>query len=58
MKTITRGDKPGFPETFVIIIFLSLLIATYVLATQLTAMAQSLNNLNLKKLNPWDPPMN
>ena len=41
MKTITRGEKLGFPETFAIILFLFLLIASYVFATPSPAMAQS-----------------
>jgi MscS family membrane protein len=41
MKTITRGQKLGFPETFSIIFFLLLLIASYVFATHSAAMAQA-----------------
>jgi len=41
MKTTTRGEKLGFPETHVIILFLFVLIASYVLATHSPAMAQS-----------------
>jgi MscS family membrane protein len=41
MKTINRGEKLAFPETFTIILFLFLLIASYVFATHSRAMAQS-----------------
>ncbi len=41
MKTIARGEKLSFPETFVIILFLFVLIASYVFATHSPAMAQS-----------------
>ena len=41
MKNITWGEKPAFPETFAIIIFMFLLIAAYVFATHAPAMAQS-----------------
>ena len=41
MKTINRGERLGFPETFTIILFLFLLIASYVFATISPAMAQS-----------------
>ncbi len=41
MKTITRNAKPAFSETYVIILFLFLIIASYILATQSPAMAQS-----------------
>jgi MscS family membrane protein len=41
MKTIARGEKLAFPETFAIILFLFLLIASYVFATLSPAMAQS-----------------
>jgi len=41
MKTITRSEKLGFPETFAIVLLLFVLIASYVLATPSPAMAQS-----------------
>jgi MscS family membrane protein len=41
MKTITRGEKIGFPETFAKILFLFLLIGSCVFATHAPAMAQS-----------------
>jgi MscS family membrane protein len=41
MKTTARSEKPGFPETFAIILFLFVLIASYVFATHSSAMAQS-----------------
>ena len=41
MKTITRGEKLGFPATFAIILFLILLLASYVFAAHSPAMAQS-----------------
>ncbi len=41
MKTIIRSEERGFPEIFAIIIFLFLLIASYVFVTHLPAMAQS-----------------
>ena len=41
MQTFTRGEKLGFPETFAIILFLFVLIASYVFATHSPAMAQS-----------------
>jgi len=39
MKTITGNEKPAFPETFALILFL--IIASYVLAAHSPAMAQS-----------------
>ena len=41
MKTITRDEKSGFPGTFAIKLFLFFLLASYVIATQSPAMAQS-----------------
>jgi hypothetical protein len=41
MKTITENEKFGFPETFAIILFLFLLIASHVFAIHSPAMAQS-----------------
>jgi MscS family membrane protein len=41
MKTLTRGEKIGFPETFAKILFLFLLIGSCVFATHAPAMAQS-----------------
>jgi len=41
MKTITGNEKFGFPETFAIILFLYLLIASHVFAIHSPAMAQS-----------------
>jgi MscS family membrane protein len=41
MKTITGNEKFGFPETFAIILFLYLLIASHVFATHSPVMAQS-----------------
>jgi MscS family membrane protein len=41
MQTITRGEKLGLPETFAIILFLFVLIASYVFAIPSPAMAQS-----------------
>ena len=41
MKTITGNEKFGFPETFAIILFLFLLIASHVFAIHSPAMAQS-----------------
>jgi hypothetical protein len=41
MKTMARGEKLGFPDTFKIIFFLLVLIAAYVFATHSPAMAQS-----------------
>jgi hypothetical protein len=41
MQTIAGGEKLGLPETFAIILFLFLLIASYVFAIPSPAMAQS-----------------
>ena len=41
MKTITRGEKLGLPETFAIILFLFLLVTSFIFATPSPAMAQS-----------------
>ena len=41
MKTIIRSEERGFPETFTIIFFLFVLIASYVFAIPSPAMAQS-----------------
>ena len=51
MKTITRGEKPAFPETFALILFL--FIALYVLISHSPAMAQSspANHSNTKEDN-------
>jgi MscS family membrane protein len=43
MKPVTRSEKLGLPDTFAIILFLFVLIASYVFATPSPAMAQSLS---------------
>jgi hypothetical protein len=70
MKTITGNEKLCFPETFAIILFLFVLIASYVFAIYSPALAQTnhatQNNLKEgkgdqpqpKKVKSWDPPMN
>ena len=58
MKTNPRGEKLGFPQTFAIILFLFLLIASCVLATQSAAMAQSspANQTNSEESKDAKPP--
>ncbi len=58
MKTTTRGEKLGLPETFAIILFLFLLVTSFIFATPSPTMAQSgpANQSNSKEVKGAEHP--